>query len=352
MNLSVGIVGLPNVGKSTLFQALTKQSVNIANYPFSTIDPNVGVVAVPDQRPQQLFRLSKTKKIVPAVIEFFDIAGLVKNAHLGQGLGNQFLSYIREVSVILQVVRCFKNRSIVHIESEVNPIRDIEIVNSELIFKDLEALAKAIERVSHKARAGDRQSIKELEILEKAKEVLDKGELLNTKEDLAGEQAIKDLQLLTIKPQLYLLNGKPEDVSDDLIRKIKALRSDYLIFDLSQDADLPESLGISSKENQGSSLDILIRKCYDLLGLITFFTITGTEETRVWAIKKGTKAPQAAGVIHSDFEKKFIRLEVINWEKLLEAGSWLKAKEKGWVRSEGKEYELQEGDVVIVRHGP
>ena len=335
MKLSIGIVGLPNVGKSTLFKALTKNEVHIANYPFATIDPNIGVVAVPDERLDKLASISQSKKKVPAVVEFYDIAGLVKGANKGEGLGNQFLSHIREVAAIVQVVRCFEKSDIIHIEQRVDSIRDIDTINTELILKDLETVERRLEKLDGEARTGDKQKIKDKEIVENIKNKLDKGELLvGLSEEIKNAPVIKEMNLLTAKRQVYLLNGREEDVSEELKNKIKFLGADYLIKDLSQTDNINE----------------LIKKTYEILGLISFFTIVGENEARAWIIKKGTLVLRAAGTIHADFENKFIRAEVINWQKLLEVGDWSSAKQKGLIRTEGKEYEVKDGDVVIIRH--
>jgi ribosome-binding ATPase YchF (GTP1/OBG family) len=331
MKLSIGIVGLPNVGKSTLFKIVTKNDVNIANYPFCTIDPNVGIVPVPDERLDKLAEMSKSAKKIPAVVEFYDIAGLVKGASVGEGLGNKFLSHIREVSAIVEVLRVFEGGEIIHVENSVDPIRDMEIINTELILKDVETVDKRLDSASAEARGGKKEAIKEVEILKKAKEMLSKGGMLQA---LRNESAIRGLQLLTAKPQIYLLNGKPEDVSEELKNKIASLGASYVIADLSKATDVAE----------------LIKATYKILGLISFFT-TGEDETRAWTIEIGSSAPQAAGAIHSDFEKKFIRAEVINWQKLLEAGSWAAARQKGWIRTEGKEYIFVDGDVTEIKHG-
>lgn len=331
MKLEIGIVGLPNVGKSTLFKTITNQEVNIANYPFATIDPNVGVVAVPDERIDKLADMSQSKKRIPAVVEFYDIAGLVKGAYKGEGLGNQFLSHIRNVQVIVQIVRCFENGDIIHVEGKVDPVRDIDTIESELIFKDLDTIEKRMSKLEADARGNDKQAKADLEVLKKAKETLEKGDLLSA---LAGEKIVRELQLLTAKQQIFLLNGKPEDVKDDVKEKIRGMKFEFLIADLSNAESLPN----------------LIRAAYFTLNLISFFT-TGEDETRAWTIERGMKAPQAAGVIHTDFENKFIRAEVVNWDKLLEAGGWLPAKQKGWLRLEGKDYEVQDGDVMEIRHG-
>ncbi len=336
-NLSIGIVGLPNVGKSTLFKLLTKQEVNIANYPFATIEPNVGVVPVPDERLEKLAKLSESKKIIPAVVKFYDIAGLVKGANTGEGLGNQFLSHIREVDAVVEVVRCFESAEIIHVENRVNPAGDIDTINTELILKDLETADKRLSKLEAEAR-GDKKRVKDLEVLQKIKAGLDKGVMvINQGEifsDFKDSVLFKELCLLTAKPQIYLLNGSESDVSEELKNKIKSLGADYLIINL------------ADAENIGE----LIKKAYKVLNLISFLT-TGEDETRAWTIEKGAKAPQAAGVIHTDFENKFIRAEAINWQKLLEIGGWSQAKQKGLLRLEGKDYVVQDGDVMVIRHG-
>jgi len=336
MKLLIGIVGLPNIGKSTLFKILTKQEVNIANYPFATIDPNVGIAPVPDERLEKLAKLSNSKKIVSAVVEFYDIAGLVKGAYKGEGLGNQFLSHIREVSAIVEVVRCFQSPEIVHIEEKVDPIRDLEIINTELIFKDLETVGKKLNSLEKESKT-DKQKVKNSETLKKIQDGLNKNILIvNLDKEIISEPIVRELNLLTSKPQIYLLNGDESDVSEELKNEIKSLNADYLIINLSAS----DVVNISE----------LIKKAYKILGLISFFT-TGEDETRAWTIKKETKAPQAAGEIHGDFEKKFIKAETIEWSRLLEAGGWQQAKQKGWLRLEGKEYVVQEGDVMVIKHG-
>ncbi|MCK9497499.1 MAG: YchF family ATPase [Candidatus Colwellbacteria bacterium] len=336
MNLSIGIVGLPNVGKSTLFKMLTKKEVLVANYPFATIDPSVGVVPVPDERIKKLSEMSSSAKTIPAVVEFYDIAGLVKGASEGEGLGNQFLSHIRETDAVVQVVRCFTDENIIHVDDKgIDPERDIEIINMELIFKDLETINKRTGSLEKEARTGDKQKIKDIETFKELKTGLEKGLLArNVREGITDDPAVKELQLLTAKPQIYLLNGTEENVADSLKDKISKLNAGYTIYDLSSAEDLNK----------------LIKKAYEILGLISFFT-TGEDETRAWTVEKGSKAPQAAGAIHSDFEKKFIRAEVIGTEKLLEAGSWPEARKKGWIRLEGKEYVVEDGDVMVIRHG-
>jgi ribosome-binding ATPase YchF (GTP1/OBG family) len=330
MNLKIGIVGLPNVGKSTLFKILTKQDINIANYPFATIDPNIGIVSVPDKRLKQLAEISKSKEIIPAVVQFYDIAGLVRGAYKGEGLGNQFLGHIKETEAIVIVLRVFKNSEIIHIEATINPLRDLEIINQELIFKDLDLVSRYLVKLEKEAKAGDKNALKNLPILKKVFEKLNQGNLILEFKD---EEIVRELNLLTAKKQIYLLNGDENEVPEDLILKIKNLRADYLIKNLAKTEEIPE----------------LIQKAYEVLNLISFFT-TGEKETRAWTIYKGTKAKEAAGVIHSDFEKKFIRMEVLSFFDFINCGGWNNAKQKGLVRIEGKDYILKDGDIVIVRH--
>jgi len=338
MKLSIGIVGLPNVGKSTLFKVLTKQEVNIANYPFVTIDPNVGVVQVPDERLEKLAALSKSKKTIPAVVEFYDIAGLVKGAYKGEGLGNQFLSHIRETQAIVVVLRVFKDSSIIHVENSVDPMRDLKIINLELALKDLESVGRALDRAESDAKSGKKEAMEDRDTLQKIKTHLETGIPLLSSEILMSliraNGRIKGLNLLTAKKQLYLLNGSEADVPPALTDEIKRLGADYIVADLATAGAIPE----------------LIKKAYLILNLITFFTFN-EKETRAWTCREGTLAPQAAGVIHTDFEKNFIRAEVINWRKLLEVGGWSLAKQRGLIRLEGKEYVVQDGDVTVVRHG-
>jgi ribosome-binding ATPase YchF (GTP1/OBG family) len=342
MKLEIGIVGLPNVGKSTLFKALTHQDVTIANYPFATIDPNVGIVPVPDERGEKLSTFSDSKKKIPAVVEFYDIAGLVKGASKGEGLGNDFLDDIQLTQAIVMVVRAFENPDIIHVDNSVDPVRDIDVINFELMLKDLSVVEKRLSKTESEARTGKKEAIQDKELLEELKKSLEGGVLPISAAALAekvkANPRFADLRLLTIKRQLYLINGKESDVSKELLEKIAALGADYLVVDL------------SSEDAKAEGVPQLAKKAYHILDLISFFT-TGEDETRAWTIVRGTKAPQAAGVIHTDFEQKFIRLEVVPWEKLLEAGGWSKAKQKGWLKVEGKEYEVKDGDVVEVRHG-
>jgi len=330
MNLSIGIVGLPNVGKSTLFKILTKQNVNIANYPFATIDPNVGIVEVPDARLETLAKISNSAKVIPAIVEFYDIAGLVRGAYKGEGLGNQFLGHIKETQAIVIVLRVFSDNQIIHVEETVNPLRDLEIINSELILKDLETVSKRIERLEKEAKAGDKKAQKNLEILKKIYEKLNKGELIF---EFSNEPIVLELNLLTAKKQIYLLNGKKEEAPEELILKIKSLGADYIISNLKDADSLPE----------------LIVSAYKILDLITFFT-TGEKETRAWTIKRGIKAPEAAGVIHSDFQKNFIRMEVVKFNDFVECGGWAGARQKGKIKIQGKDYVVEDGDIVFVRH--
>lgn len=333
MSFSVGIVGLPNVGKSTLFKALTKQSIDISNYPFCTIDPNVGVVAVPDKRLDEIAKIIKPKKITPTVIEFVDIAGLVKGAHQGEGLGNQFLSHIRQVDAICQVVRNFINEKITHVEGKIDPQRDIEIVNTELIMKDLETISKRLEKTKKQAQ--------ELETLNQIRQILEQGKLIkDQKEILVSQKLIQELGFLTAKPIIYLFNtvgDKPPDVNNQAIALDLKTESD--ISELSSEE--VEEIGFAS-----SKIDQLIKASYQALNLITFYTITGGQETRAWTLKKGSRAPQAGGVVHSDFEDNFIKAEVINWQKLVDSKTWQIAREKGFIRTEGKEYLVSDGDVI------
>lgn len=360
MPLSIGIVGLPNVGKSTLFKTLTKKQVLIANYPFATIDPNVGVVLVPDERIDKLAEFSKSAKKIYATVDFVDIAGLVKGAAEGEGLGNKFLANIRETDAIVYVLRAFQNADIVNTQNDLNPIRDKEILDVELILKDLETVNKRVDGLAGDVRAGKKEAVKEMAVLTKAKDFLSQQKVLVDQEFTEDEaEILKAYQLLTFKPRLYLLNGKPEEVSPELLAQLTPLRQgsagheNNVIVDVGTEAEA-ENLSREERIELGlpelSGTDILIKKSYELLGLQTFLT-TGEDETRAWTIHKGDKAPQAAGVIHSDFEQKFVKAEVIFWEDLLKAGAYGKARETGLIRTEGKEYVVKDGDVIEFKHG-
>jgi hypothetical protein len=348
MGFNIGIVGLPNVGKSTLFNALTKKGVPASNFPFTTIDPNIGVIAVPDERLAKLAVLEKSEKIVPTGIEFVDIAGLVKGASEGAGLGNKFLSHIREVDAIVQVVRCFENKDIIHVDGSINPSRDIDVINLELMLADLSTVNKRLETVNKETKSGSKEALAKKAALEKIKSGLDAGKLAQTITLHEEEkEMIKDLALLTMKPMLYVANTFETSISD--INGIPVLAIDAKIeAELSELSDTDkidymQELGISE-----SGLDKLIKASYQLLNLITFIT-AGPKESKAWTIVKGTKAPQAAGKIHTDFEKGFIKAEVITWDKLLEAGGYGPARDRGWLRIEGKEYVIVDGDVVHFR---
>ena len=350
MSLSIGIVGLPNVGKSTLFKTLTKKQVLIANYPFATIDPNVGVVLVPDERVDKLAELSKSKKKIYATVDFVDIAGLVKGASEGEGLGNKFLANIRETDAILYVLRAFKNPDIINTQTEINPLKDKEILDVELILKDLETVNKRIDGLAGDIRAGRKDAVKENEVLKKAKDFLSQQKVLIDQEFTEDEKLIlKNFQLLTFKPRLYLLNGKEEEVSGE----IKNILKNYVVLDIATEyeaEDLKNDGRVAFGLPELSGTDILIKKSYELLGLITFLT-TGEDETRAWTIKNGDTAPKAGSAIHSDFEQKFVKAEVVFWEDLLKTGSYAKARETGLIRTEGKEYLVKDGDVIEFKHG-
>ena len=362
--MKLGIVGLPNVGKSTLFNSLTKAGAESANYPFCTIDPNVGVVTVPDERLNLLGDFYKSKKVTPAVIEFVDIAGLVKGASKGEGLGNQFLANIREVDAIVHVVRCFEDSNVVHVDGSIDPLRDIETINLELVFSDLEILERRFAKVTKTARM-DKEAAKELTFLEKVKAHLEEGQLAITLEtENEDEDAwLATYNLLTAKPVIYAANVAEDDIADDgannqyvqAVREYAAKQNSEVfvicaqieeeISELDEDERkmFLEDLGLTE-----SGLEKLVRASYHLLGLMSFLT-AGEDETRAWTIKIGTKAPQAAGKIHTDFERGFIKAEVVNYQDLLDCGSYAGAREKGLVRMEGKEYVVQDGDVILFR---
>jgi len=354
MSLSIGIVGLPNVGKSTLFKTLTKKEILIANYPFATIDPNIGVVLVPDERVDKLAELSKSKKKIYATVDFVDIAGLVKGASEGEGLGNKFLANIRETDAILYVLRAFKNADIVNTQNEVNPLCDKGILDVELILKDLETINKRIDGLDGEVRQNKKEAVKEMEVCKKAKDFLTQEKILIDQSFTEDEtEILKSFQLLTFKPRLYLLNGKDEDVSREVLEIFEKNNWQYLIIDIATEF-VAEGLSKQEREELGlpidSETDILVKKSYQLLNLITFLT-TGEDETRAWTINRGEKAPKAGSAIHTDFENKFVKAEVVFWKDLIDAGGYPKARELGKLRTEGKEYVVKDGDVIEFKHG-